>query len=40
MARYPQGQPIRLSTTVRDVTGALVSAGGRPRRAAYSAPWG
>lgn len=26
MARYPQGQPIRLSTTVRDVTGALVNA--------------
>lgn len=27
MARYPIGQPIRLSTTVRDVTGALVNAG-------------
>jgi hypothetical protein len=27
MARYPLGQPIRLSTTVRDVTGALVNAG-------------
>ncbi len=27
MARYPTGQPIRLSTTVRDVTGALVNAG-------------
>lgn len=27
MARYPQGQPIRLSTTVKDVTGALVNAG-------------
>jgi hypothetical protein len=27
MARYPQGQPIRLSTTVRDVTGTLVDAG-------------
>lgn len=26
MARYPQGQTIRLSTTVRDVTGALVNA--------------
>lgn len=25
MARYPLGQPIRLSTTVRDVTGALVN---------------
>jgi uncharacterized phiE125 gp8 family phage protein len=27
VARYPTGQPIRLSTTVRDVTGALVNAG-------------
>ena len=27
MARYPQGQPVRISTTVRDVTGALVDAG-------------
>ena len=27
MSRYPSGQPIRLSTTVRDVTGALVNAG-------------
>lgn len=27
MARYPLGQPIRLSTSVRDVTGALVNAG-------------
>jgi hypothetical protein len=27
VARYPQGQPIRLSTTVRDVTGALIDAG-------------
>ena len=27
MSRYPQGQPIRLSTTVRDVTGTLVNAG-------------
>jgi hypothetical protein len=27
MARYPQGQPVRVSTTVRDVTGALVNAG-------------
>ena len=27
MARYPQGQPVRLSATVRDVTGALVNAG-------------
>ncbi len=27
MARYPSGQPVRLSTTVRDVTGALVDAG-------------
>jgi hypothetical protein len=26
MARYPQGQPVRVSTTVRDVTGALVNA--------------
>jgi hypothetical protein len=25
MSRYPQGQPIRLSTTVRDVTGTLVN---------------
>ena len=25
--RYPRGQPVRLSTTVRDVTGALVDAG-------------
>ena len=25
MARYPQGQPIRLSTTIRDVTGTLVN---------------
>jgi hypothetical protein len=27
MARYPLNQPIRVSTTVRDVTGALVDAG-------------
>ena len=27
MARYPQGQPVRLSTTVRDLTGTLVTAG-------------
>ena len=27
MSRYPLGQPVRLSTTVRDVTGALVNAG-------------
>jgi hypothetical protein len=27
MARYPQGAPVRLSTTVRDTTGALVVAG-------------
>jgi hypothetical protein len=27
MARYPQGQPVRLSTTVRDVSGTLVNAG-------------
>jgi hypothetical protein len=27
MARYPQGQPVRVSTTVRDVAGALVNAG-------------
>lgn len=27
MSRYPTGQPIRLSTTVRDVTGTLVNAG-------------
>jgi hypothetical protein len=27
LSRYPAGQPIRLSTTVRDVTGALVDAG-------------
>jgi hypothetical protein len=27
VARYPQGQPVRLSFTVRDVTGALVSPG-------------
>lgn len=26
MARYPQGAPIRLSTTVKDLTGALVNA--------------
>jgi hypothetical protein len=26
VARYPQGQPIRLSTTVKDVTGTLVNA--------------
>lgn len=26
MSRYPSGQPIRLSTTVRDVTGTLVNA--------------
>lgn len=26
MSRYPQGQPVRLSTTVRDVTGTLVNA--------------
>lgn len=27
MSRYPKGQPIRLSTTVRDVAGVLVNAG-------------
>jgi hypothetical protein len=27
VARYPLGQPIRLSTTIRDVTGTLVNAG-------------
>jgi hypothetical protein len=27
MARYPQGAPVRVSTTVRDVTGTLVNAG-------------
>lgn len=27
MARYPLGQPVRLPTTVRDVTGTLVNAG-------------
>jgi hypothetical protein len=27
VSRYPQGQPVRLSTTVKDVTGALVDAG-------------
>lgn len=27
MARYPLNQPVRVSTTVRDVTGALVNAG-------------
>jgi hypothetical protein len=27
LSRYPTGQPIRLSTTVRDVTGTLVDAG-------------
>ena len=27
MARYPAGQPVRVSTTVRDVNGALVDAG-------------
>ena len=27
MARYPVGQPVRLSATVKDVTGALVNAG-------------
>ena len=27
MSRYPAGQPVRISTTVRDVTGALVDAG-------------
>lgn len=27
MARYPQGQPVRISTAVRDVTGTLVNAG-------------
>jgi hypothetical protein len=27
MSRYPQGQPVRVSTTVRDVTGTLVPAG-------------
>jgi len=26
MARYPSGQPIRLSTTIRDITGTLVNA--------------
>src|SRR6478609_5495396 len=27
MARYPLGQPVRVSTTVRDATGALVNPG-------------
>src|SRR6478736_8228221 len=27
MARYPLGQPVRVSTTVRDVTGATVNPG-------------
>jgi len=27
MSRYPQGQPVRVSTTVRDVSGNLVNAG-------------
>jgi len=27
VARYPQGQPVKVSTTVRDTTGALVNAG-------------
>jgi hypothetical protein len=27
LSRYPQGQPVRVSTTVKDVTGALVDAG-------------
>jgi hypothetical protein len=27
MSRYPQGQPVRVSTTIRDATGALVNAG-------------
>jgi len=27
VARYPAGQPVRVSTTVKDVTGALVNAG-------------
>ncbi|HET9967274.1 MAG TPA: hypothetical protein VFQ68_03495, partial [Streptosporangiaceae bacterium] len=27
MARYPAGAPVRVSTTVRDTTGALVNAG-------------
>ena len=27
MARYPNGQPVRVSTTVRDLTGTLVNAG-------------
>ena len=27
MAKYPLGQPIRVSTTVRDITGALINAG-------------
>ena len=27
MSRYPQGQPVRVSATVKDVTGALVNAG-------------
>ena len=27
MSRYPSGQPVRISTTIRDVTGALVDAG-------------
>jgi hypothetical protein len=27
MSRYPAGQPVRISTTVRDVTGALTDAG-------------
>jgi hypothetical protein len=27
VARYPAGQPVRISTTVKDVTGALVNAG-------------
>ena len=28
MARYPNGAPVRVSTTVRDLTGALVNPGG------------
>ena len=28
MSRYPLGQPVRMSTTVKDVTGTLVNAGG------------
>src|SRR5882757_3091636 len=28
MSRYPSGQPVRLTTTVKDITGTLVNAGG------------